>query len=190
MLATAVEARFLPVMVINEPGVMFVLPSLAFTIAPAPVLIMGCVLAPAGASEITLSPESVMTYAVVPAESATIIRGSVLNLVVPKTLTTGFSGTGPTSDTAPAFRSIIWRVVRESSRVAVVMFWRTGVVSHRKAWSFNGATAVTLRLPVFTIVALGGAPPGAPGVTVVAPGEAEPPRVVSEVFRIRPFTRK
>ena len=49
----------------------------------------------------------VMAYAVVPAESTTIMRGLVLNRVVPKTLTTGFSGTGPTSDTAPAFRSII-----------------------------------------------------------------------------------
>ena len=118
-------------------------------------------LAPAGAREITLNPEIVMAYAVVPAESTTIIRGLVLNLVVPKTLTTGFSGTGPTSDTAPAFRSIICRVVRESSRVAVVMFWRTGVVSHRNEWSFNGATAATLRLPVLTMVAVGGAPPAA-----------------------------
>ena len=81
-------------------------------------------------------------------------------------------------------------MVRESSRVAVVMLWRTGVVSHRNWWSFNGATAATLRLPVLTMVAVGGAPPTVPGVTVVAPGAAEPPRVVSEVFRIRPFTRK
>ena len=47
-----------------------------------------------------------------------------------------------------------------------------------------------MRFPVLTMVALGGAPPGVPGVSEVAPGEAEPPRVVNEVFRIRPSTRK
>ena len=181
----------MPVMVTNEPGVMATVALLAFTTPLPPVEIAGCVLAPAGAREITLNPEMVMAYAVVPAESTTIIRGLVLNRVVPKTLTTGFSGTGPTSDTEPVFRSMVCRVVRESSLVAVVMFWRTGVVSHRNEWSFNGATATTLRLPVLTMVAVGGAPPAPPpGVTVVAPGEAEPPSVVSEVFRIRPFTRK
>jgi len=129
-----------------------------------------------------------MAYAVVPAESTTIIRGLVLNRVVPKTLTTGFSGTGPPA-TPPRIQ--VDRLQRGARIVARGRgdVLAHGVVSHKNWWSFNGATAATLRLPVLTMVALGGAPP-APGVTVVAPGEAVPPSVVSEVFRIRPVHQK
>ena len=55
-------------------------------------------------------------YAVVPAEFTAIMRGLVLNRVVPKTLTTGFSGTTPASVSSPVCRLTTSSVVRESSR--------------------------------------------------------------------------
>src|SRR4051812_39957059 len=93
--AVAVPARFLPLIVMNDPGLKLVVPSAELMMPRAPVLITGRVSVPVGASEITLNPESVITYAVVPGESTTIMRGLVLKRVVPKTLTTGFSGATP-----------------------------------------------------------------------------------------------
>ena len=58
--AVAAEARFWPVMVMNEPGWMLVvLPSLELTI-PREALMVGTVFEPVVVSGITLSPESVM----------------------------------------------------------------------------------------------------------------------------------
>jgi ATP-dependent DNA helicase RecG len=91
----------------------------------APVSIAGRVSVPVGVSETTLSPESVIMYAVVPAEFTAIMRGFVLNRVVPKTLTTGFSGTTPASVSSPVSRLTTSSVVRASSRVTVVMNLRT-----------------------------------------------------------------
>ena len=127
----------------------------------APVSIAGRVSTPVGVSETTLSPESVIMYAVVPAEFTAIMRGFVLNRVVPKTLTTGFSGTTPASVSDPVCRLTISSVVRASSRVTVVMFCRTGVVSRSKRVASSGASAATLRLPVLMIEITGGCP-GAP----------------------------
>src|SRR5579871_4530212 len=72
-------------MVMKEPGLMLLVPSVAFTIPPAPGAITGRVFGPEAVSEITLSPDSVMAYAVVPAESTTIssvVRGSSRVVVV------------------------------------------------------------------------------------------------------------
>src|ERR1039458_10651801 len=163
----------------NEPGWKFGVPSAEFTMPPAPVLIAGRVSVPVGVSETTLSPDSVIMYAVVPAAFTAIIRGLVLNRVVPKTLTTGFSGTTPASVSDPVCRLTISSVVRESSLVTVVMFCRTGVVSRRNRLASSGASAATLRLPVLTIETTGG-PPGIPPPPVgpVAPGDADPPMAV------------
>src|SRR5262249_10121006 len=117
-------------------------------------------------------------------------RGTLLKRVVPKPLTTGFSGTTPARATSPVLMLTISSVVRESSRVTVVMFWRTGVVNHRKRVSSNGAAVAMLRLPVLMTVIVGGCPGPPPPVMPVAPGEADPPSVVSEGFTISPFTRK
>src|SRR4051794_34701374 len=95
MSAVAADARFAPVTVMNDPGRRFAVPSAAFTIPRAPAVIDGRVSVVEGANEMTLRPDSVIAYAVVPAESTTICRGFVLKRVVPNTLTTGFSGTTP-----------------------------------------------------------------------------------------------
>jgi hypothetical protein len=60
VVATAFDARFWPLTVMNEPGVMLPLPSLAFTMPPGAGLVTGVADAPEGASEVTLRPESVM----------------------------------------------------------------------------------------------------------------------------------
>ena len=57
--ATADDAKFDPVIVMNAPGRRFGVPSAEFTIPCAPGAIVGRVSTLAGASEITLSPESV-----------------------------------------------------------------------------------------------------------------------------------
>src|SRR5450631_121002 len=59
----------------NEPGLKFGVPSTEFTMPVAPALIVGRVSVPVGVSETTLSPESVIMYAVVPAEFTAIMRG-------------------------------------------------------------------------------------------------------------------
>src|ERR1039458_3591009 len=89
----------------NEPGWKVGVPSAEFTMPPAPIA--GRVSVPVGVSETTLSPDSVIMYAVVPAAFTAIMRGLVLNRVVPKTLTTGFSGTTPASVSEPVFRLTI-----------------------------------------------------------------------------------
>src|SRR5215471_14914697 len=188
--AVALAARLLPEIVINEPGRKVAVPSAEFTMPRAPVAIVGRVSVPVGARLITLRPLKVIMYAVVPAESTAIWRGVVLNRVVPNTLTTGFSGTTPASWTSPVWMLTISSVVRESSRVTVVMFWRTGVVSQRKRWLSSGAALAMLRLPVLMTVMVGGWPGPPPPVMPVAPGEADPPRVVSDGFTIKPSTRK
>src|ERR1039457_2783127 len=89
----------------NEPGWKVGVPSAEFTMPPAPIA--GRVSVPVGVSETTLSPDSVIMYAVVPAAFTAIMRGLVLNRVVPKTLTTGFSGTTPASVSSPVCRLTI-----------------------------------------------------------------------------------
>ena len=158
MSAVAASARCAPLIVMNEPGRKFGVPSAEFTMPRAPVVIAGRVSVPVGVSETTLKPESVIMYAVVPAEFTAIMRGLVLNRVVPNTLTTGFSGTTPASVSSPVSRLTISSVVRASSRVTVVMFCRTGVVSRRKRLASSGASAATLRLPVLMIETTGGCP--------------------------------
>ncbi len=140
----AFEARFCPFTVMNDPGVMLAEPSDEFTMPVAPVLIVGCVFVLVGASETTLKPESVIAYAVEPAESTTICRGLALKRVVPNTLNCGFSGTTATSESDPAAISTISNMVRESSTVVAVMLLRTGVVSRRYCVPESGATAATL----------------------------------------------
>ena len=107
-------------------------------------------------------------------------------------MTTGFSGTTPASVFSPVSRLTISSVVRASSRVTVVMFCRTGVVSRTRRLASSAVSAATLRLPVLMMVATGG-PPGCPGspppVMVVAPGVADPAMVVSDGLTINPFTR-
>ena len=184
------SARWLPEIVINEPGLKFAVPSAEFTIPRAPVVIAGRVSVPVGVSDTTLRPESVIMYAVVPAEFTAIMRGFVLKRVVPKTLTTGFSGTTPASVFSPVSRLITSIVVRASSRVTVVIACLTGVVSRRKRFLSSGVNAATLRLPVLIIETTGGPNPGPPGgVMVVAPGDADPPIVVSDGLTISPFVR-
>src|SRR5579871_961215 len=177
-------------MVMKEPGLMLLVPSVAFTIPPAPGAITGRVFGPEAVSEITLSPDSVMAYAVVPAESTTIWRGLVLKRVVPKTFTGGFSGTTPASVSAPVVRSTISSVVRGSSRVVVVMLCRTGVVRRRNVVELRAVAAATFRWPVLTTVVIGGPPGNGVGTVVVLPGCAEPPTTVSEGFKISPSERK
>src|SRR5450756_1270331 len=109
--AVAASARCVPEIVMNEPGSKFGVPSAEFTMPRAPVSIAGRVSVPVGVSETTLSPESVIIYDVVPAEFTAIMRGLVLNRVVPNTLTTGFSGTTPASVSSPVARLTISRAV-------------------------------------------------------------------------------
>ena len=131
--AAAAPARLLPLIVMNEPGLIVRRAVGRIHDAARSVQSPAACSVPVGVSEITLSPESVMAYAVVPAESTAICRGCTLERVVPKTLATGFSGTTPASVSSPVCRLTISSVVRASSRVAVVMFCRTGVVSRRNA---------------------------------------------------------
>ena len=189
VLAAAGAARFVPLMVTNEPGLKFGVPSLEFTMPRAPVVIVGRVPVPAGVVETTLSPESVIAYALPLRIRRQLARGQLAR-VVPKTFVTGFSGTTPASVSSPVWMLTISSVVRGSSRVAVVMFCRTGVVSRRKHLSSMGATAATLRLPVLTIVWVGNWP-GCVGKFVwVAPGFEEPPMMVIDEFMISPSARR
>src|SRR4029077_17345756 len=126
--------------VMNEPGWMLDEPSLEFTT----LVICGRLASVAGAVGATVRPDNVIAY-IVPAESTTIWRGPTFQRCVLSTMSGGCSARGPAKVVPPVLMSTNATVAGGSSRVAVVMFWRTVVVIRANCVVFSAAPAATLR---------------------------------------------